>query len=67
MRAVPAVGALFPEKVTDRQGDVVLIDGGLALAFRRPAVDHAGEGVELEEELVVFHGKAQIDTEIARF
>ena len=58
---------LLPEKVAYGKRHIILIDGGLALAFRRPAIDHAGEGVELEEELVVFHGKAQIDTEIARF
>ena len=66
MRAVPAVGALFPEKVTDRQGDVVLIHRGLSLALGGTAVDHAGEGVELEEELVVFHRHAQVDAEVAR-
>lgn len=58
--------ALLPEKVADGKGNVVLIDGGLALAFRRPAVDHAGEGVELEEELVVFHRQAYVDAEVAR-
>ena len=58
--------ALLPEKVAGGKGDVVLIDGGLALAFRRPAVDHAGEGVELEEELIVFHRQAYVDAEVAR-
>ena len=58
---------LLPEKVAYGKRHIILIDGGFSLSFGRSAIDHARESVELEEELVVFHGKAQIDTEIARF
>ena len=58
---------LLPEKVAYGKRHIILIDGGFSLSFGRSAIDHAREGVELEEELVVFHGKVQVDTEIARF